>query len=91
MGLYPRKGALAPGSDADVALIDPGIRRTLQNADLHETDYSPWEGWQIEGWPVLTILRGKVVLEANQFLAPPGYGQRIPRKIADPILASPVC
>ncbi len=91
MGLYPRKGALAPGSDADLAIIDPAIKRTLRNSDLHETDYSPWEGWQIEGWPVMTILRGKVVVEDGQFLAPPAYGQRLPRKIADTIFAGPIC
>jgi dihydropyrimidinase len=89
-GLYPRKGAIAVGSDADIALIDPTIEKTLSNDDLHETDYSPWEGWEISGWPVTTILRGKVVVDGGQLLVS-GGGQRIPRKLADAILAGPAC
>jgi dihydropyrimidinase len=85
-GLYPRKGALAPDSDADVAIIDPTIKKTLSNDDLHETDYSPWEGWEIEGWPVATIRRGKVVVENGQLTADLSDGQRIPRKVADSVL-----
>ena len=53
MGLYPRKGLIAPGSDADLVLWDPEVRRTISLGDLHhEGDYSPWEGWEVEGWPV---------------------------------------
>jgi dihydropyrimidinase len=85
-GLYPRKGALAPGSDADVAILDPTIKKTLSNDDLHETDYSPWEGWEIEGWPVVTVHRGKVVVENGQLTADLSDGQRIPRKLADAVL-----
>src|SRR6267142_1916454 len=59
LGLYPRKGVLAPGSDADIAIIDPAIKKTLAREDFHVSDYSPWEGWAIQGWPVTTILRGR--------------------------------
>ena len=62
-GMYPKKGAIAPGSDADIALIDPSIRKRLALSDLHAADHSVWEGWEIHGWPVMTILRGKVVVE----------------------------
>ena len=58
MGLYPRKGALAPGSDADITLIDPSIKKRLTMDDFHISDYSIWEGFEIEGWPVMTIMRG---------------------------------
>ncbi len=44
-GLYPRKGAIAAGSDADLVFIDPAVRKTLTRDDFHVTDYSPWEGW----------------------------------------------
>ncbi len=63
MGLYPRKGALVPGSDADITVLDPALRRTIRKEDLHETDYSPWEGCAVDAWPRMTILRGKVVVE----------------------------
>ncbi|MFB3119956.1 MAG: amidohydrolase family protein, partial [Stenotrophomonas maltophilia] len=58
MGLYPQKGVIAPGSDADIVLIDPNFKRALRMDDFHITDYSIWEGFPVEGWPVMTILRG---------------------------------
>jgi dihydropyrimidinase len=88
-GLYPRKGAIAPGSDADIVLIDPSIDRVLAKEDLHETDYSPWEGWHVHGWPVMTLLRGRVVVEDGQLLVGPDYGKIVPRKVADAILSGP--
>ena len=59
LGLYPRKGALSPGSDADIAIIDPDYNKTLELSDLHGADYSIWVGWEVRGWPVMTILRGR--------------------------------
>src|SRR5438093_1233393 len=56
LGLYPRKGAIAIGSDADITIIDPAVKKTLSMADLHLRDYSPWEGWEVEGWPTTVIL-----------------------------------
>lgn len=89
LGLYPRKGAIAVGSDADIVLIDPSQQRTLHKEDLHETDYSPWEGWEIAGWPVLTMLRGKVVVENGQFHGQPTDGRRLTRKVDSAILSGP--
>ena len=91
MGYYPRKGAIAPGSDADIVLIDPAIRRPLTMEDIHLGDYSIWEGWEVQGWPVTTILRGKVVVENGQLLGKLGDGQFVPRKIAGDILSRPAC
>ncbi len=91
MGYYPRKGAIAPGSDADIVLIDPGIRKTLSMNDLHVGDYSIWEGWEISGWPVTTILRGKVVVDDGRFVGSLGDGQFIPRKIGSDVLNRPAC
>ena len=91
MGYYPRKGAIAPGSDADIVLIDPSIRKRLSMNDLHTGDYSIWDGWEINGWPVTTILRGMVVVDNGQFFGKLGDGQRIPRKIGQDILNRPSC
>jgi dihydropyrimidinase len=91
MGYYPRKGAIAPGSDADLVLIDPGIRKALSLSDLHLGDYSIWEGWEISGWPVTTILRGKVMVENGQFFGNLSDGILIPRKIGSDILNKPSC
>jgi dihydropyrimidinase len=88
MGLYPRKGVIAAGSDADLVIFDPTIRRKVRVEDLHEADYSPWEGHDIAGWPETTILRGKVVVEEGEFTGD-GRGQRIVRKIADAIRSRP--
>jgi dihydropyrimidinase len=85
LGLYPRKGVLAPGSDADIVLIDPSVKRRLERSDFHVSDYSPWEGWEVLGWPAMTILRGKVLCEKGNLHGKLGDGQLIPRKI-DPVM-----
>jgi len=59
LGLYPRKGAIAPGSDADLVVFDASVRKTLGAADLHGRDYSAWEGWEVHGWPEVVLLRGR--------------------------------
>jgi dihydropyrimidinase len=86
MGLYPRKGAIAVGSDADITILDPSRRGNITASDLHETDYTPWEGHDIFAWPVTTILRGKVMVENGQYLARPQDGRYLKRKIAAEIL-----
>jgi dihydropyrimidinase len=82
MGLYPRKGAIAVGSDADIAILDPSRRGKIRAVDLHETDYTPWEGHDIFAWPVTTLLRGKVMVEDGHYLAAPGDGRYLKRKIS---------
>jgi dihydropyrimidinase len=89
MGLYPRKGAIAPGADADFAVLDPGLRRVIRNSDLHEADYTPWEGHEVSAWPSMTILRGKVVVEDGKFFGSPADGQWQSRRISDDILSGP--
>jgi dihydropyrimidinase len=88
-GLYPQKGAIAAGSDADLAIIDPTITRTIRKEDLHETDYSPWEGWEVAGWPTITIQHGAVVVEDGQLTATPSGGRLLKRKVAEAILRGP--
>ena len=87
MGLYPRKGALAPGSDADITILDLKRRGKVRAADLHETDYTPWEGHDIFAWPVTTILRGKVMVQHGRYLGSPGDGRYLKRKISSRTLA----
>ena len=90
-GLYPRKGVIAPGSDADIVLWDPAAERTITIDDLHhDGDYSPWEGWHVTGWPVTTIHRGRVVVEGGVLAAEPGDGVFVPRKIETDVLERPV-
>jgi dihydropyrimidinase len=89
LGLYPKKGAIAVDSDADLVLIDPLRRGPLSKDDLHETDYSPWEGWEIAGWPVLTMRRGKVVVENGRLTSDPSEGTRLDRKVESRTLAGP--
>jgi dihydropyrimidinase len=91
LGLYPRKGALAPGSDADIVLIDPAVVRPLARTDFHVSDYSPWEGWPVKGWPVTTILRGKVIVERGTLHGSLADGRLVARKIDPVMLRRPGC
>jgi dihydropyrimidinase len=90
-GLHPKKGVIAPGSDADVVFIDPTVRKTLAREDFHVTDYSPWEGWQVSGWPVTTMLRGRVIVDRGKLLGAPSDGRLLSRKIDPMILRRPAC
>jgi dihydropyrimidinase len=90
MGLYPRKGAIAVGSDADLAVWDPEAARTIALDDLHhDSDYSPWEGWEVRGWPVATVLRGKVVVENGELLGSPDDGRWLSRRLDPEIAGGP--
>jgi len=62
----------------------------VRAADLHETDYTPWEGHDVFAWPVVTVLRGKVAVENGRFLAREGGGQYLKRKISSAIIAGPM-
>jgi len=89
MGLYPRKGALAVGSDADIVLLDARRRHIVRAAEMHEADYSPWEGRDLAAWPSLTMLRGKIVVENGALTGALTDGKFLPRKVADDIRARP--
>jgi dihydropyrimidinase len=83
-GLYPRKGSIAPGFDADLVLWDPGKRVTLTNALMqHAIDYTPYEGMEVTGWPVATVLRGRVAMRDGVVQGQPGSGQFLARGAYD--------
>jgi dihydropyrimidinase len=90
-GLYPRKGVIAIGSDADLTLMDTHTRRRLTMADFHVADYSPWEGWEVTGWPTTTILRGQVLAHNGELWGRPGNGEFVRRKIGAEYLNRPAC
>jgi dihydropyrimidinase len=75
-GIYPRKGTIAVGSDADICLFDPSARRLLRGADLHSAaDLEVFEGTEVVGWPVLTISRGQIVYERGRITGHAGRGR----------------
>ena len=80
-GMWPKKGNLQPGADADVVIFDPEAEVTI-TPDILATncDYNPYDGTEVKGWPITTLLRGKVIVRDRKFVGEPGYGQFIVRK-----------
>ena len=79
-GLYPRKGTIAVGSDADIAIWDPQVTRTIRHADLNDAaDYSPYEGLEITGWPTTVVLRGRVMIRDGERVGEKGAGNYLER------------
>jgi len=80
-GLYPRKGTIAVGSDADLVLWDPDETRAIRDEDmLSATGYSVYAGWEVTGWPRMTIRRGEIVYEDGRIKAQPGSGELLRRE-----------
>jgi dihydropyrimidinase len=80
-GLYPRKGTIAIGADADIALWDADKRVTLTNEMLHHgADYTPYEGLAVLGWPVRLLLRGKTIMRDGRTVEPTGHGNYLARE-----------
>jgi dihydropyrimidinase len=80
-GLYPRKGEIAVGSDADLVIYDPGYRGTISAKTQHvNCDYSGFEGVEIEGRPSVVLVRGKVQVREGEFVGERGRGQFLRRK-----------
>jgi dihydropyrimidinase len=79
-GLYPRKGSVMPGADADVVLWDPRFEGVIRHTDLHDAcDYTPFEGQAIRGRPVMTFSRGECVWDRGSVLGSPGRGCAVDR------------
>ena len=79
-GLLPRKGTIAVGSDADIAIWDPAREVTISQSLLHHgCDYTPYEGFKVTGWPVMTIARGKVITREDELVGAKGFGEHVSR------------
>ncbi len=80
-GIYPRKGALLPGSDADIVIWDPGKHIRYGRAySHHRTDYNLYEDWELIGFPEKVFLRGKLIVDGDKWLGKAGMGQYLSRK-----------
>jgi dihydroorotase-like cyclic amidohydrolase len=75
-GLYPTKGAIRLGSDADMVIVDLERKEKLDLKKMHDVySYCAYDGWEVKGWPVLTMVRGEVVMEEGKILGESGYGK----------------
>jgi dihydropyrimidinase len=86
-GLYPQKGALAVGSDADILIWDPDKKLNYGVAYAqHRTDYNLFEGWPLTGFPDKVFLRGKLIVDQNRWLGNPGEGKFLKRTAGAPVI-----
>ena len=86
-GIYPRKGAILPGSDADLVAWDAEKRLTYGIAHAHHrTDYNLYEGWELVGYPEKVFLRGQLIVDGNTWLGKAGTGKYIPRRPGAPVI-----
>ena len=78
-GLFPRKGTIAAGADADLCIFDPGTRRSIDARAMESrSDFDVYEGFEVTGWPVCTIARGEIVYRDGEVTATPGRGRFTP-------------
>jgi dihydropyrimidinase len=81
-GLYPKKGVIRVGADADITIFDPEKEATIRSKDMHsKAGYTVYDGWKVKGCPVTTILRGQVLLNNGTLEQKPGYGKFLPRPV----------
>lgn len=85
-GLYPRKGTIAVGADADIAIWDPEKQVVIDNDMLHHNvDYTPFEGMTVQGWPVTVLSRGRIVCDDGELLSGTDHGQFLECGIPGPV------
>lgn len=77
-GLWPRKGAVQAGSDADLVVVDLTARSTIREADvLSKCGWTAWDGWEVQGMPVMTFVRGRIVYRDGSVVGEPGWGRQV--------------
>ena len=80
-GLYPQKGTIAVGSDADITVFDPEKPVTIRQSDMHSNqDWELHEGFEVTDWPAMTISRGDIIVENGKVNAEPGRGKLVKRR-----------
>jgi D-hydantoinase len=82
-GLTPRKGMIGVGSDADIVIVDLNKRSKVDSKNLYTqaANYYNYEGWELQGWPILTMVRGNIIMEDSKVVGKAGYGRYISAKI----------
>lgn len=89
MGAYPQKGEIAIGSDADLVFLETSVPHVITASELHEADYTPWEGYIATAWPVLTMVRGNVLVQNGTLTPEAPNGRLIKRSISPSVLQRP--
>jgi dihydropyrimidinase len=80
-GMFPRKGSISIGADADLVIWDADREEVIESAKLHDqVGYTPYEGRKVKGWPRVVLSRGRVVVEEKELRAQPGSGEFVPRE-----------
>ncbi len=78
-GLYPKKGTIRKGADADLVVVDAKIKRKVRAENLHyKVGWTPYEGWTLKGWPIITMRRGEILYEDEQLVGRPGSAEFLP-------------
>ena len=82
-GMYPRKGTIEVGSDADLVIVDMDMQKTVTPELLQSySDYTIYDGWKLRGWPVMTLVRGRIIMEDGQVDEKAvGHGEFVPRPV----------
>jgi dihydroorotase len=84
-GLFPNKGVIQPGADADLAIVDLKREWSIDQSQLFsKSKITPWHGRRVQGGPVLTMVRGRVVMESGRIVAEPGWGRPASQKMPPP-------
>ena len=80
-GLYPERGVVREGSLADLVILDPNLEQEVRaEMDPSRSDYTPFEGWSVTGWPITTIRRGEIVYENGRVIGMPGSARPVKRR-----------